>query len=104
MTWENNCQELGVAPCCKTCGNAEGNHAVTKRNEVGLLRSLGYEVTVCNELDPSPLDPGSWVEKGYWWTWVTKDGTSVDSFEVDEVCSNHVENPCDSAFMEEIST
>ena len=70
---------------CEFCGKAEEDHAIIQPEEAGILRSLGYEVIVCDE---SKFDASPFVEAGYWWAWITKDWVTVDSFEVEEVCNN----------------
>ena len=92
-----------MTPCarkCPKCGFAFEEHATALPEEVELLRSLGFGVFVCKDVeDGHPFLEGVYLE-----VVAMKDDKFLNSFDIEEIYNNREpDNPCDSGFMEEIS-
>ena len=86
---------------CKKCGFAFKKHAISSPEEIEFLRSLGYGVFVCRDLEDNPLLGGTYLEV----VAMSEDGKFLNTYEIEEMYKNREpDDPCDSEFMEDIST
>ena len=86
---------------CKKCGFAFKQHAISSPEEIEFLRSLGYGVFVCRDLEDNPLLGGTYLEV----VAMSEDGKFLNTYEIEEMYKNREpDDPCDSEFMEDIST
>ena len=86
---------------CKKCGFAYEQHAIATLEEVELLRSLGCGIFVCRDMEDNPLLKGPHFEV----VAMTKDKKFLNTYEIEEMYNNRKpDDPCDSEFMEDIST
>jgi hypothetical protein len=88
-------------PRCKKCGFAFKEHAISTPEEVEFLRSLGYGVFVCKDVEDNPFLKGFLEIVA-----MTQDNEFLKSHEIEKMYKKNKEpdNPCDRAFMKEIST
>ena len=84
---------------CKKCGFTYEQHSIVSPEELEFLRSLGYGVFVCRDLEDTPfLETHLEVV-------AMKDDEFLDSDEIAEMYKNkEPDDPCDEEFMEEISS
>ena len=86
---------------CSKCGFAYGQHAISTAEEVEFLRSLGYGVFVCKDIEDSPFLERPHLEI----VAMNLDEEFLESDEILEMYKNREpDNPCDSEFMEDISS
>ncbi len=85
---------------CSKCGFELEQHAIATAEEVEFLRSLGYGVFVCKDVEDNPL-----LEDYLEIVAMNLDKEFLDSNEIEEIYNNREpDDPCDSAFMEDISS
>ncbi len=87
---------------CKKCGFLYEQHAIASAEEVEFLRSLGYGVFICKDLEELPiLSIGPYLEI----VAMTTDNEFLSTREIEEMYkSKEPDDPCDSDFMEDISS
>ncbi len=87
---------------CSKCGFLYKQHAIASAEEVEMLRSLGYGVFICKDLEDNPvLAIGPYLEI----VAMNLDEEFLKSDEIGEMYKNREPaDPCDKEFMEEISS
>jgi hypothetical protein len=82
---------------CRKCGFTYGEHAISTRGELELLRALGYAAFICRDSEDKPF--GDYVEI----VAVSSEGKTLNTDELEEMFKEP-DDPCDEEFMEEISS
>jgi hypothetical protein len=86
---------------CKKCGFKYGQHAIASPEEVEFLRSLGYGVFVCKDMEENPFLEGPYLEI----VAMTLDEEFLESDEIEEMFkAREPDDPCDSDYMKDISS
>ena len=87
---------------CRKCGFQYAEHAIATAEEVEFLRSLGYGVFICKDLEDNPfLGIGPYLEI----VTMNLDEEFLESDEIGEMYKNREpDDPCDTEFMEDISS
>jgi hypothetical protein len=85
---------------CKKCGFEYGEHAIATPEEVELLRSLGYGLFICKGVaEYNHFLEGPYVEI----VAVSSEGVTLNTCDLEKMFKEP-DNPCDSDFMEDISS
>ncbi len=85
---------------CKKCGFEYEQHAIATPDEVEFLRSLGYGVFICRDIEDTPA-LRAYVEI----VAMNLEGEFLNTYEIEETCKNSEPNdPCNSDYMRDIST
>lgn len=85
---------------CKKCGFEYRQHAIVTPEEVEFLRSLGYGVFICKDIEDNPFLEGRHLE-----IVASKDDVFLETDEIEKMYNARgPDDPCDSAFMREISS